>query len=532
MIEKEQNFFEFVYDVFYKFAQTKPEDVSLTFSRKTQYPTMEFTPELQITIPLPKKQQDGRYVFEGMVFEDSENGRRDLWCLFLATIYHMAAHAGASTYHIYEQWRKNKTHDVCYRVIDFIEDVTVEKYISHANPEIWENIKNISSKLILSQTNQDGKHQKIVHRKKRDSKPYDFHDNQKTIEKIKNEIIEKRGGDDHKEKMLSFANLLYKNRELLPKTVLPYCEHREYEQIIKTEKMGVEFEPHGELFEENIVKLDELWGMDERSKNKILRTYKKYLKDLKFDMIVIPPGNLHSFAQIKTKTLPMLRRIRQQIRMIANLTDDPKIDEIGYVDMQMAIQAVASEGQTQSIFERDELRRGEEAWVILVDKSASMNLRFDQIKEFTVCLSESANELTGKTDGWALYSFDNNFQILKDFKEKYNKEVQARIGGIENSGLSLLPDAIQLATRILDADPRERKYLFVITDGHPSGYERIQEQFSKVVKKTEVSGITLVAIGVSKAITGRFRNSAKGHDLKGLVAKFITAYRAVATSDV
>jgi uncharacterized protein YegL len=532
MIEKEQNFFEFVYDIFYKFAQTRPEDVSLTFSRKTQYPIMELTPELQITIPLPKKQQDGSYVFEGMVFEDSENGRRNLWCLFLATVYHMAAHAGVSIYSIYEQWRKNKTQDVCCRVIDFIEDVTVEKYIFHANSEVWENFKNISSKLVSSQKNQDKKHQKIVQGNKRDSKSYNFNDNQKTIEKIKNEIIEKRGGDYHKEKMLSFADLLYKNRELLPKTILPYCEHHEYEQTIKTEKMGVEFEPHGELFEENITRLYELWSINERAKNRLLRSYKKYLKGLNFDMIVIPPGNLHSFSKIKTKTLPMLRRIKQQIRMIANLTDDPKIDEIGYVDMQMAIQAIASEGQTRDIFERDELRRGEEAWVILVDKSASMKLRFNEIKEFTVCLSESANELTGKSDAWALYSFDNNFQILKDFKEKYNQEVQARIGGIENIGLSLLPDAIQLATRILDADPRERKYLFVITDGHPSGYERIQEQFSKVVKTTEISGIALVAIGISKAITGNFRNSAKGHDLRQLVAKFITAYRVAATADV
>ena len=169
--------------------------------------------------------------------------------------------------------------------------------------------------------------------------------------------------------------------------------------------------------------------------------------------------------------------------------------------------------------------------MILVDKSASMKLRFEEIKEFTVCVSESANELTGKSDAWALYSFDNNFQILKDFKEKYNREVQARIGSLENGGLSLLPDAIELANRVLTEDPRERKYLFVITDGHPSGYARIQEAFSNIVKKAEISGTTLVAVGVSKGVTKRFRNSAKGSDLKQLVAKFITAYRTVSSSD-
>ena len=528
MIETAQNFFELVYDIFYKFAQTTPENVGFTFSRKIEYPMMEFLPELQVIIPLPKKQNE-TYVFEGMVFNNTESGRKSLWSLFLVTLYHMAAHAGVSDYSIYEKWRKDKTQEFCNKVIDFIEDVNVEKYISHTNPEIWSNIEKIDT--ILLSYAKDPKHE--IHRNKEQHKMKPFHiiDDEKEIEKLRIEISKKRGEDGHYEKMLSFADVLYKNRELLPKNVLPYREHHDYHAAIKTEKKSIDFEPYGEEFEEKVAKLEELWSINEQSKSKLLRRYKKHLKNLNFDTIVIPPGNLHNYLQIKSKTLPMLRRIRQQIRMIANLTDDPKIDQIGYVDMQMAIQAIAGEGQSQDIFERDELRRGEEAWVILVDKSASMKLRFEQIREFTVCISESANDLTGKSDAWALYSFDNNFQILKDFKEKYNREVQARIGSLENGGLSLLPDAIELANRILTEDPRERKYLFVITDGSPSGYERIQEAFSKIVKKAEVSGTTLVAIGVSKAVTKRFRNSVKGNDLKQLVAKFITAYRTVASSD-
>jgi hypothetical protein len=38
------------------------------------------------------------------------------------------------------------------------------------------------------------------------------------------------------------------------------------------------------------------------------------------------------------------------------------LTKIVYVDMQMAIQAIASEGSSNEIFERDELRRVEEAW--------------------------------------------------------------------------------------------------------------------------------------------------------------------------
>ncbi len=526
MSEKEQNFFEYVYDLFYKFAQTKPEDVSLILSRKTLYPIIEFIPEPEMTIPLPRKQGE-KYIFEGMVFENSENGRKNLWCLFLATLYHLAAHAGKSGYSIYNQWRQNRTDDFCWRIIDFIEDTIGEKYILSADPEIWKNIENINSKLLHLQKIQ-------VETRKKDPKnkpkSYPLDDVEAKIESIKKEIIKKSGGDGHKENILSIANFLYKNRELLPKTILPYCEHHEYEQKLKFEINCPEFEPR-DIFEIKIAKLDELWQLNEQAKARLVRRFKKYLKKLHFDAVIIPSGNLHAYASLKMKTAPLLRTIRQQIRTITNITDSPRIDEIGYVDLQMAIQAIASEGASTDIFERDERRRGEEAWVILVDKSASMSLRFDWVKEFTVCMAECANELTGKPDAWALFSFDNNFQILKDFKEKYNQEIKARIGDLGGGGLSLLPDAIELANRILNEDPREKKYLFIITDGHASGYEQIHETLSKMVKKLEMTDTTLIAIGVSKKGTGNFTNIIKATNLRTLVSKFITAYKTVATSD-
>jgi uncharacterized protein YegL len=524
MFEKEQSFFEFVYDVFYKFSQTGSGNSKIIFSRKTQYPIIKFALEPEIVIPLPKIQDD-KYVFEGVVFENTQNGRKSLWCLFLATIYHLAAHVGVSRYSIYEQWQKNKTDDLCLRIIDFIEDMEVEKFIIRTNPDVWENIRNINSKL-LSYDNQE--------------KTYDCNhlrelkmcglDIDTKIEKIKKEIMKKSVNQSQNETQLLFAELLYRNRELLPKTILPYCEHHKDNYVIKVKENHIEFESSG-LFEEQAETLDELWMINEQTKSRLLRRYRKHLKGLNFDAVIIPTGNLHDFTQVKERILPMLRRIKQQLRMITNLVDNPVTDQIGYVDMQLAIQAIASEGQSTDIFERDEPKRSEEAWAILVDKSASMGLRFDQIKEFVVCISESANELTGKSDAWALYSFDNNFQIIKDFNEKYNQEVKARIGSLETSGLSLMPDAIELTYRLLAEDPRERKYLFVITDGHPSGYERIQEQFTKVTKKIEMSGVTLVGIGVSKTIARVFRNNARSSDLRQLVSKFIIAYKT-ASSDM
>ena len=511
MKKKGQSFLELAEDTFYTFSQIKPGSLNLVFSKKTLFPVIKYDSELEIIIPLPRK-RDNKYLFEGMLFDNDSDGRKNIWCLFLATIYHLAAHACVSRYSIYESWKKSKTKDVCLCIIDYIEDISVEKYISHTNSEIWGNMKKIELKFI-SKTGKSSIS---------DLNFFGLSDKEK-IAKMRTSILN-RPND-----VILFANLLYNNRGLFLAEVPPYCERHDVIQTLKTEQQSPDFEPHG-LFLENTMQLDNLWLADEQFKSKLFRRYKKNLKDLNFGAITIPPGNFHNFILIKEKVSPLLRRIRQQIRMVANLFDEPKIDEVGYLNMQLAIQSISSEGQYRDVFERDEIKRVEQAWVILIDNSASMSLEFEQIKEFTVCIAEAANDLTGKSDAWALFSFDSDLQILKDFEEKYDHEVQARIGSLENNGLSLLPDAIELTRRMLLDDSRERKYIFIITDGHPSGYERINQYLTKIGKKLDASGVSLIAIGVSKSTSKRFRNSMRGSSNLGqLVAKFITAYKTISS---
>lgn len=518
---RDDTFLEYVYRCFYKFSEVQPKDFGILFSKNSTYPLLESIQEPIVIMPLPKL-VNGKFVFEGMVFENTPTGRKSMWSLFLATLYHLSAHVATSSYSKYEKWVKHKTPEKCWQVIDFIEDIIADRYIHHKDEEIWKNMMDIEKRTFENKkTKFSSDHHTTAFQ---DACDYS------KIASVKHEIIKTIGKDDFEEKILLIATQLYKNKDLTQKPILPFQDHHERSWSPKTEVSGLEFEPFG-IFEEQVQELDTLWEIDEHDRNKVLKRYRRYIKGLQFDSIVIPPGDIQSYEKIKLRTLPMLRRIRQQIRMISNLSDDPKLDEIGYIDMQMAIQAIASEGATTDIFERDELRRGEEAWVILIDKSASMQLRFNEIHEFAVTVSESANELTGKADAWALYSFDNNFQILKDFKEKFGQEVKSRIGTLKNGGLSLLPDAIELAGRALADDPRERKFIFVITDGHPSGYDGIHQAFSKCVKKTEMSGITLIGIGITKSISRKFRHHAKAADLKQLVIKFISAYKAAATPD-
>ena len=70
MIERDQTFFDLVYDIFFDVAQKRPESVNFRFSEKSDLPQMHLWPELEIVMPLPKRQND-KYVFEGIAFENN-----------------------------------------------------------------------------------------------------------------------------------------------------------------------------------------------------------------------------------------------------------------------------------------------------------------------------------------------------------------------------------------------------------------------------------------------------------------------------
>ena len=196
--------------------------------------------------------------------------------------------------------------------------------------------------------------------------------------------------------------------------------------------------------------------------------------------------------------------------------------------MQYAIQAIASESNTVEVFEQDEVRRVEEAWVILLDCSGSMKLKFSKMKEFALCVAETANELTGRSDAWALHGFDSKFRIIKDFKENYSQEVKARVGALKSGGLSFVPDAIELGNRLLKEDPRERKYLFVITDGQPSGDDRFEKRLQKIVRNIGISGVSIIGVGMNNSFKKILSNSCDASNLHDMVTKFIRTYQDAA----
>jgi len=138
-----ESLYDLAYHVFYDTAQKTPVDVDFNFSNHIDYPKIEFVPRYNAIIPHPIE-FNGMYFFEGNVYDDYDEYKDSIWSLFLASIYHTAAHIKVSNYAQYEDWMENKTPEKCWKIIDFVEDIKVEKYLKNSYPEAWENIAQIN----------------------------------------------------------------------------------------------------------------------------------------------------------------------------------------------------------------------------------------------------------------------------------------------------------------------------------------------------------------------------------------------------
>lgn len=249
-------------------------------------------------------------------------------------------------------------------------------------------------------------------------------------------------------------------------------------------------------FQEAVVRFGEIWFDQLKRRAKVRKKYGGITEDLNFDRIYFAPENM------------------------------------GLLNMQAAIQAVASQNHEIQVFEQDDYRRIEEEWAIVVDTSSSMRLKFDEMKKFAICLGEAANEVNSKNGKWGFFTFNNNFTIVKDHYENFDQHSKSRIGGIEIKGLSFIADAVKLCSRILERENIERRYIFLITDGQALGTCEADEKMKEAVETARKKGISVVAIGMPTGSTKIFSMCMPYEGLRRTVAKFLGAYTHLAGDDM
>ncbi|HLG37730.1 MAG TPA: hypothetical protein VI338_06310 [Nitrososphaera sp.] len=258
----------------------------------------------------------------------------------------------------------------------------------------------------------------------------------------------------------------------------------------------------------------------EKIKEKLLQA----TRNLNFSDVLFPNCDYVNFSRMQAELSADIRKISERVRMVKNTFDENTFQELGTIDLQLAIQAIASESRRNDIFTRDEELSKEESWTILIDSSKSLSGPGSELRAVAICLAETAHTILGSSP-WGMFAFSDELMCIKDFAEKYDNLIKARIGGLKMSGLSHIPDAIRACSNLVKPYSKERNFMILVSDGLPSGYSRIEEEFSASVKELRRTGIHLIAMGLgSQSIKKTIKNARVVEKPTDIAKEFIEVY--------
>ncbi|MCP8318129.1 MAG: VWA domain-containing protein [archaeon] len=152
------------------------------------------------------------------------------------------------------------------------------------------------------------------------------------------------------------------------------------------------------------------------------------------------------------------------------------------------------------LFKRYIEKEADTKWLILTDVSSSVFA--SEVTELTILLSEVAHVALGN-DNFCICAFSNNFYIVKDFNEGYDRIVKGRIGGMYSGGTTNICDSIEFCMNRLGKFPSETKVLMVITDGEPNTCKTGNplEHTKAAVRKTFSRDIFTIGVGTQRNIS-------------------------------
>lgn len=521
---------DMAHQLFFDICQKEPTDFDVFFLDHINFPKIDYEPRMTVYLPTPRETQ-GMQVIQGNVFSNLESSQETIFALFFASVCHAAGHAKITDFKKYKDWMNGKNKKRAYETFEFIEDIRVNDFLRNEFPEYYSEIIKIKEFFNTINEKTDLKDFKKYSKKV-------FADRfVKNIKKERNELKEKilhlHQNDD--ESFIQIADIVYNSSNIMPEQRLPFEEHFSHPKKIKNWNENISLSIDGR-FQSIVDRFSEIWFGQLKRRAKIKKNFKGMTEDLEFDNIDFSPENLGEYLRLRNATHLFLKKMSSQIKMTPNSMDDSMAEDRGLLEMQAAIQSVAAQNNAVQIFEQDDASRVEEEWAILVDTSSSMRLKFDEMKKFTMCLGEAANDVNSQSGKWGLYTFNNNFSIVKDLQDKYDQTSKSRVGGIEVQGLSFIADAVTLTSRILEKGITERKYIFLITDGQALGTAEADKNMKEAIMSARKKGISIIAIGVpqgnSKIHSKIYSMCMPYEGLKKTIAKFVRAYTIIADQEV
>jgi len=490
-----------------------------------------------VKLPAPKVVDERFYQLQGLYADQDSKGWDSTWRSFRASLFHLSLHAAFSDFRSYAPWAKGKDVSAATFAVSLVEDVHIiteastkwagvladlayASYLSAlrlADPDAIDNSPlRIATKLLLSSA---GVFKSSGGRLSRE------------------EDAEVAGVD---ERVRINVEEYVKNKPPENRTLLASAAQEVYSAVSSRGSLSeipcFPFtEAHGpcDLFDGKLLEHDESMGASllrsalarvglkddpiptdpiflseaqevltgtETSNARIAKIkayYEELIAPTRLDSIEFPLGDYGSFMRVRAELAGPIKNVRDQLMMVKNVLDDVAGHDAGaQLDTQAVMQVMATQSARTDVFEQLQPTYKDEAWVILIDASKSVSSFAQETRGIATCLAEVATKLMRQRTQWAMFSFNNSIQVIKDFSEEYGMTTKARIGGITQKSTTLLPDALQVAHKALSTREAGVRILVVVSDGYPSGYNDIDKKLISVIKGFSKSDIYLMGVGV------------------------------------
>lgn len=258
---------------------------------------------------------------------------------------------------------------------------------------------------------------------------------------------------------------------------------------------------------------------------KILAKINPYLASTRFKSVSFPEEDYTQYLRARSLVQGASRRLLDILRSAFNYLDEDPRQEMGQLDLAAVIQSIASNKPATDVFFLDEYLKTSFAWSLIFDVSKSMQVKGEYGRALAIAMAEAAKELMTDPTSWTFFAFSDKLFIVKDSTESYSKRVRARIGGLKFEGLTYIPDAVQMAGKMLAKRFEEQRCLIVISDGWPYGYPNMPLALKECVDDLLKKGVIVIGIGVETDRVGNFfQLQASVYTQKDLINKFGAVY--------
>ena len=231
-----------------------------------------------------------------------------------------------------------------------------------------------------------------------------------------------------------------------------------------------------------------------------------------------PLGELALIEEIIADNKPVISRLKYLIEsMIPQAMQRiRRVEDGDELDINAAIRAMVDIRMGQQpdtrIMMRYKRNVRDLAVMVLLDMSESSNDKvrghdysiMDLTRAATVLLSDALDRIG---DPFALHGFcsdgrhDVHYYRFKDFDQPYSDLVKARLAGLKGSYSTRMGAALRHAGAQLKLQPKNKKILFIITDGEPADNDVRDPQYlrfdtKRAVEELARDGITVYALSL------------------------------------